>query len=151
MSEIRIIKKYPNRRLYDTEDSKYITLDDVRRLVLAGVDFCVKDVKTDEDLTRNILLQIISEQEHVGEPFFSTDLLTQIIRSYGDSLQTFAGNYLQKSMQLFVEQQKQFQEAMSSNPLTAMSLIAEQNMKLWQEMQENFFKAASVKTNNDSK
>ena len=151
MSETRIIKKYPNRRLYDTEDSKYITLEDVKRLVLAGVDFCVKDVKTDEDLTRNILLQIISEQEHAGEPFFSTDLLTQIIRSYGDSLQTFAGSYLQKSMQIFVEQQKQFQEAMSSNPLTAMSHIAEQNMKLWQEMQENFFKAAGIKSDNNSK
>ena len=151
MSETRIIKKYPNRRLYDTEDSKYITLEDVKRLVLAGVDFCVKDVKTDEDLTRNILLQIISEQEHGGEPFFTTDLLTQIIRSYGDSLQTLAGSYLQKSMQLFVEQQKQFQETMSSNPITAMSHMAEQNMKLWQEMQETFFKAAGIKTNDGSK
>jgi len=151
MSETRIIKKYPNRRLYDTEDSKYITLEDVKRLVLAGVDFCVKDVKTDEDLTRNILLQIISEQEHGGEPFFTTDLLTQIIRSYGDSLQTLAGSYLQKSMQLFVEQQKQFQEAISSNPLTAMSHMAEQNMKLWQDMQANFFKAAGIKTNDDTK
>ena len=150
MSETRIIKKYPNRRLYDTEDSKYITLEDVKRLVLAGVDFCVKDVKTDEDLTRNILLQIISEQEHGGEPFFTTDLLTQIIRSYGDSLQTLAGNYLQKSMQLFVEQQKQFQDAMSSNPITAMSHMAEQNMKLWQEMQESFFKAAGIKGDNES-
>lgn len=149
MSETRIIKKYPNRRLYDTEDSKYITLEDVKRLVLAGVDFCVKDVKSDEDLTRNILLQIISEQEHVGEPFFSTDLLTQIIRSYGDSVQTLAGDYLQKSMHLFVEQQKQFQEAMTSNPLTAMSHMAEQNMKLWQDMQANFFKAAGIKTNDD--
>jgi polyhydroxyalkanoate synthesis repressor PhaR len=150
MSETRIIKKYPNRRLYDTEDSKYITLEDVKRLVLAGVDFCVKDVKTDEDLTRNILLQIISEQEHGGEPFFTTDLLTQIIRSYGDSLQTLAGSYLQKSMQLFVEQQKQFQEAMSSNPITAMSHMAEQNMKLWEEMQESFFKAAGIKTEKDT-
>ena len=151
MSETRIIKKYPNRRLYDTEDSKYITLEDVKRLVLAGVDFCVKDVKTDEDLTRNILLQIISEQEHAGEPFFSTDLLTQIIRSYGDSVQSLAGGYLQKSMQLFVEQQKQFQEAMTSNPLTAMSHVAEQNMKLWQDMQANFFKVAGIKTNDDPK
>jgi polyhydroxyalkanoate synthesis repressor PhaR len=151
MSDTRIIKKYPNRRLYDTEDSKYITLEDVKRLVLAGVDFCVKDVKTDEDLTRNILLQIISEQEHGGEPFFSTDLLTQIIRSYGDSLQTFAGSYLQKSMQLFVDQQKQFQETMSANPITAISHMAEQNMKLWQDMQENFFKAAGIKTEDETK
>lgn len=151
MSEIRIIKKYPNRRLYDTEESKYITLDDVKQLVLAGVDFLVKDVKTDEDLTRNILLQIISEQEHDGEPFFSTKLLTQIIRSYGDSLQSIAGDYIQRSMQLFVEQQKQIQEAMTANPITAMSEFANQNLKMWQEMQDNFFKASGLKTNNNSK
>ena len=70
MSNTRIIKKYPNRRLYDTEISKYITLDNVRQLVMDNVNFVVKDVKTDEDLTRGILLQIISEQEHDGEPFF---------------------------------------------------------------------------------
>lgn len=149
MSNTRIIKKYPNRRLYDTEDSKYITLEDVKKLVLAGIDFCVKDVKTDEDLTRNILLQIISEQEHDGEPFFSTELLTQIIRSYGDSLQSIAGEYIQKSMQLFVEQQKQLQDAMSSNPLTAMSELTERNLKIWQEMQDDFFKAAGLKSKND--
>ncbi len=144
MSDSRIIKKYPNRRLYDTEDSKYITLEDVKKLVLSGVEFCVKDVKTDEDLTRNILLQIISEQEHDGEPFFSTELLTQIIRSYGDSVQTIAGDYIQKSMQLFVEQQEQIQKAMNSNPLTAMSDMAEKNLQLWNEMQESFFKAAGL-------
>jgi len=151
MSEIRIIKKYPNRRLYDTEESKYITLDDVKQLVLAGVDFLVKDVKTDEDLTRNILLQIISEQEHDGEPFFSTELLTQIIRSYGDSLQSIAGDYIQKSMQLFVEQQKQIQETMTANPIKAMTEFTNHNIKMWQEMQDNFFKAAGLKTDDNSK
>lgn len=151
MSATRTIKKYPNRRLYDTEDSKYITLEDVKKLVLNGVDFIVKDVKTEEDLTRNILLQIISEQEHDGEPFFSTELLTQIIRSYGDSLQSMAGDYIEKSMQLFVEQQKQFQEALSSNPLTAMSELTDKNLKMWQEMQDNLFKAAGIKTDIKSK
>jgi polyhydroxyalkanoate synthesis repressor PhaR len=151
MSATRIIKKYPNRRLYDTEDSKYITLDDVRKLVLNGVDFVVKDVKSEEDLTRNILLQIISEQEHGGEPFFSTELLTQIIRSYGDSLQSIAGNYIERSMQLFVEQQKQFQDAISSNPLTAMSELTDKNLKMWQEMQDNFFKAAGLKSDDKNK
>ena len=151
MSATRIIKKYPNRRLYDTEDSKYITLEDVKKLVLNGVDFVVKDVKTEEDLTRNILLQIISEQEHDGEPFFSTELLTQIIRSYGDSLQSMAGDYIEKSMQLFVEQQQQFQKALSSNPLTAMSELTDKNLKMWQEMQDNLFKAAGLKTDNKSK
>jgi polyhydroxyalkanoate synthesis repressor PhaR len=151
MKKTRIIKKYPNRRLYDTEDSKYITLEDVKKLVLAGVDFCVKDVKSDEDLTRNILLQIISEQEHGGEPFFSTELLTQIIQSYGNSLQSIAGDYIEKSMQLFVEQQKQIQQAMSSNPITAMSELAEKNLKLWQEMQNDFFKAAGLTDKTNSK
>ena len=88
MTDKRIIKKYPNRRLYDTEISKYITLEDVKKLVLSGVDFCVKDVKTDEDLTRNILLQIISEQEHDGDPMFSTQTLTQLIRFYGNAYQS---------------------------------------------------------------
>jgi len=150
MSETRIIKKYPNRRLYDTEQSKYITLDNVKQLVLSGVDFCVKDVKTDEDLTRNILLQIIAEQEHGGEPFFSTDLLTQIIRSYGDSVQSLAGDYIEKSMHIFRQQQKDFQEAMTANPLTAMSELAEKNFKLWKEMQEEFFKAASPRSDDKS-
>ena len=149
MSDVRIIKKYPNRRLYDTEDSKYITLEDVKQLVLNRVNFCVKDVKSDEDLTRTILLQIISEQEHDGEPFFSTDLLTQIIQSYGESLQTVAGDYIQKSMELFLEQQKQFQDSIGADPITAMSKMAEQNMKTWQDMQDSFFKAAGLK--NDSK
>jgi polyhydroxyalkanoate synthesis regulator protein len=96
-------------------------------------------------------LQIISEQEHDGEPFFSTELLIQIIRSYGDSLQSMAGDYIEKSMQLFVEQQKQFQEAISSNPLTAMSALTDKNLKMWQEMQDNLFKAAGLKSNNNSK
>ena len=131
--------------MYDTKDSKYITLEDVKKLVLSGIEFCVKDVKSDEDLTRNILLQIIAEQEqHDGEPFFSTELLTQIIQSYGDSVQSIAGEFIEKSMQLFVEQQKQMQQAMTSNPITAMSELAEKNLKLWQEMQRDFFKAAGL-------
>ena len=125
MKELRIIKKYPNRRLYDTKDSKYITLEDVKKLVLAGIEFCVKDVKSDEDLTRNILLQIIAEQEqHDGEPFFSTELLTQIIQSYGDSVQSIAGEFIEKSMQLFVEQRKQMQQAMCCCPRGSMATIA---------------------------
>jgi polyhydroxyalkanoate synthesis repressor PhaR len=146
MSETRIIKKYPNRRLYDTEDSKYITLEDIKELVMKGIDFSVKDVKTDEDLTRNILLQIIADQEHHGEPFFSTELLTQIIQSYGDSVQAVAGDFITRSMQLFVEQQKQFQDAISKDPISAMSDMAEKNMKIWQEMQENFFNASGIKS-----
>ena len=144
MSNTRIIKKYPNRRLYDTEISKYITLDNVRQLVMDDVNFVVKDVKTDEDLTRGILLQIISEQEHDGEPFFSTSALSQIIRFYDDSMQGLAGDFIQKSLELFVAQQKQLQDAVTINPLTAMNEIAENNLKMWQDMQEGFFKTAGL-------
>ncbi len=141
----RIIKKYPNRRLYDTEESKYITLEDIRRLVTESKDFIVKDVKTDEDLTRTILLQIIIEQEDDGQPIFSTQALSHIIRFYGDSVQSVAGDYIQESINLFVNQQKKLQEQISSavgtNPITAMAEMTEQNMDMWKKMQENFFKS----------
>ncbi len=140
----RIIKKYPNRRLYDTELSKYITLENVKQLVIDNVDFCVKDVKSDEDLTRGILLQIISEQEHDGEPFFSASALSQIIRFYDDSMQSVAGDFIQRSLELFVDQQKQLKDAVTSNPLTAMNEITEKNLRMWQDMQEGFFKAAGL-------
>ena len=146
MSNSRVIKKYPNRRLYDTEISKYITLDNVRQLVMDSVDFIVKDVKNDEDLTRGILLQIISEQEHDGEPFFSTSALSQIIRFYDDSMQGVAGDFIQKSLELFVDQQKQLQDAVTTDPLTAMNEIADNNLKMWHDMQEGFFKAAGLNT-----
>jgi len=150
MSDIRIIKKYPNRRLYDTERSKYITIDDVKKLVMDGIEFCVKDVKTDEDLTRSILLQIISEQEHDGEPLFSTPALTQLIRCYGQSYQNVVADYLQKSIEIFTTQQKDFQEKMqdtvSTTPFGSMTELTEKNLKLWQDVQNNFFKAAGMPT-----
>jgi len=102
MAATRIIKKYPNRRLYDTEISSYITIEDVRQLIVDGEDFEVRDAKTGDDLTRTVLLQIISEQEQDGEPILSTQLLSHIIRFYGDSMQGFMGNYLERSMQLFM-------------------------------------------------
>jgi len=88
----RIIKKYPNRRLYDTESSSYITLADVKKLVLEQVPFRVEDAKTKEDLTRSILLQIILEEESAGAPMFSCDMLTHIIRFYGNAMQGMMGN-----------------------------------------------------------
>ena len=144
MSKVRVIKKYSNRRLYDTEISKYITLDNVKQLVVDDIDFIVKDVKTDEDLTRGILLQIISEQEHSGEPFFSASALSQIIRFYDDSMQVVAGDFITRSLELFVNQQKKLQDAVTTNPLTAMNELAENNLKMWQDMQERFFKAAGL-------
>lgn len=106
----RIIKKYPNRRLYDTESSSYITLADVKKLVLEQVPFRVEDAKTKEDLTRSILLQIILEEESAGAPMFSCDMLTQIIRFYGNAMQGMMGSYLEKNIQTFTEIQKRLQE-----------------------------------------
>ena len=104
MSEPRTIKKYPNRRLYDTVESRYITLDDIRRLVLEGIDFVVVDKKTQGDITRSILLQVIAEQEHGGEPLMSRDFLSQVIRSYGAGVRTVMGSYLDQSLKLFAGQ-----------------------------------------------
>lgn len=105
----RIIKKYPNRRLYDTETSSYITLVDVKKLVIDGTEFRVEDAKTKEDLTRSILLQIILEEESAGAPMFSSDMLSQIIRFYGNAMQGMMGNYLEKNIQTFIEMQKRLQ------------------------------------------
>ena len=110
MADKRVIKKYPNRRLYDTEISSYITLEDVRQLICDGESFEVIDAKTGEDLTRTVLLQIIAEHEEKGQPIFSTELLTQIIRFYGHAMQGMMGAYLEKTMQAFVEIQNKMQE-----------------------------------------
>ena len=106
----RILKKYPNRRLYDTHSSGYITLADVKRMVLEGVDFEVRDAKTGDELTRSILLQIILEEETDGVPMFSTTMLAQIIRFYGNAMQGMMGAYLEKNLQTFVELQQRFAE-----------------------------------------
>ncbi len=111
MSETqRLIKKYPNRRLYDTATSKYVTLTDIKSLVMEEVQFRVVDVKTNEDLTRSILLQIILEEESCGSPMFSRDVLAQIIRYYGHALQGMMGAYLEKNIQTFIEMQQRFQD-----------------------------------------
>ena len=104
MSEPRTIKKYPNRRLYDTVESRYITLADIRRLVVERIDFVVIDKKTQSDITRSILLQVIAEQEHDGEPLMSRDFLAQVIRSYGGSARAQVGNYLEQSLRQFSSQ-----------------------------------------------
>src|SRR5688572_11129974 len=106
----RIIKKYPNRRLYDTETSSYITLADVKKLVLDHVDFRVEDAKSKEDLTRAILLQIILEEESAGAPMFSSDMLSQNIRFYGNAMQGMMGSYLEKNIHTFIEIQKRLQD-----------------------------------------
>ncbi len=106
----RILKKYPNRRLYDTRHSSYITLADVKRMVLAGEEFEVRDAKTGDDLTRSILLQIILEEESGGVPMFSTQMLAQIIRFYGHAMQGVMGSLLEKNLAAFAELQGRFIE-----------------------------------------
>src|SRR3970282_324483 len=94
---VRLIKKYPNRRLYDTKTSSYITLADVKQMVLKREEFQVVDAKTNDDLTRQILLQVILEEESGGAPMFSSDLLSNLIRSYGNAMQGMMGTYLEKN------------------------------------------------------
>ena len=107
---LRLIKKYPNRRLYDTKTSSYITLADVKQMVLKQEEFQVVDAKSSEDLTRQLLLQIILEEESGSVPMFSSDLLSQMIRSYGGAMQGFMGSYLEKNVGAFQQMQKALQE-----------------------------------------
>ncbi len=106
----RVIKKYPNRRLYDTDTSSYITLAEVKQLVLESQSFVVRDAKTGEDLTRSILLQIILEEEAGGAPMFTEAALANMIRFYGNAMQAFMGNYLEKNVQAFTDMQAKMAE-----------------------------------------
>jgi len=154
MSQPRIIKKYPNRRLYDTEVSSYITLEDVRQLVLDHQDIQVVDAKSGDDLTRSVLLQIISEHEERGEPIFTTALLTRIIRFYGDALQGFMGSYLERSLDVFLDQQQQFRKqldnVMGKTPWSLMNEMTERNLEMWRSMQENFLQAGKDRDNHET-
>jgi len=110
----RVIKKYPNRRLYDTDTSTYITLAEVRQLVMDSETFVVRDAKTNEDLTRSILLQIILEEEAGGAPMFSEAVLSSLIRFYGHAMQGFMGSYIEKNIQAFTEMQAKLTEQSKS-------------------------------------
>jgi polyhydroxyalkanoate synthesis repressor PhaR len=109
-TSVRLIKKYPNRRLYDTQTSTYITLADVKQLVVDQEEFQVIDAKSGEDLTRQILLQIILEEEAGGMPMFSAPMLAQVIRFYGNAMQGMMGSYLEKNIQAFIDIQSKLQE-----------------------------------------
>jgi polyhydroxyalkanoate synthesis repressor PhaR len=109
-AQSRLIKKYPNRRLYDTRTSTYITLADVKELVLASEDFQVVEAKTGEDLTRSILLQIILEEEAGGAPMFTSDLLSQMIRFYGNAMQGMMGKYLENNIKAFSDMQAKLKD-----------------------------------------
>jgi len=130
---VRILKKYPNRRLYDTEKSEYVTLDDVRKMILGNDPIKVLDSKTGKDLTRSVLLQIIAEQEAEGhEPLLTNRVLEQVVRFYGDSMQSVLSRYLEQSIMTFLEQQELYQRRMrdvlNASPLKLMQRLADQNI-----------------------
>lgn len=143
---VRILKKYPNRRLYDTELSRYVTLADVRELVMEGQDLRVIDTVSNEDITRSILLQIMLDEESSGDPLFSTKMLCQLIRFYGGTVQGVLTRYLEESLDLFVLQQQQMREAMGENPFAAMTRMAQHNTQLWTDMQRTLLRAAGLGT-----
>jgi polyhydroxyalkanoate synthesis repressor PhaR len=154
MASPRVIKKYPNRRLYDTRVSSYITLEEVRQLVLAAENFEVRDAKTNEDLTRAVLLQIIAEHEQHGQPIFSTALLSQIIRFYGDAMQGFVGGYLENSLKVFLEQQHKFRDQLNSllgqTPWSMLNEVTERNIELWRSLQAGGGTAAKPEPKGDT-
>jgi polyhydroxyalkanoate synthesis repressor PhaR len=132
---VRVIRKYSNRRLYDPDQSRHITLDEVRELIVAGEKVRIEDAKTGDDITRSILLQIIVEREEAGRPLLSAELLEQLIRFYGGAMQELFGSYLERSVSTFVDHQKDFQEQIlqmvQHNP---MAELARQNLDLWKEL-----------------
>ena len=140
----RVLKKYPNRRLYDTQTSSYITLADVKDMVLAAEDFEVRDAKTGEDLTRSILLQIILEEESGGVPMFSTPMLAQIIRFYGHSMQGMMGAMLEKNLQTFVELQSQFVGGQTPVLQNLMGGYLEQSRSMFEKLQEQMTQAGVI-------
>jgi polyhydroxyalkanoate synthesis repressor PhaR len=152
----RVLKKYPNRRLYDTQTSSYITLADVKRMVLDGEEFEVRDAKSGDDLTRSILLQIILEEETGGAPLFTTQMLAQVIRFYGNAMQGLMGTLLEKNLQAFVEMQNRLAEQSKGlydvNKMTpdmwtrfiSGQDVLDQSRKLLAQMQEQMQKQAET-------
>ncbi len=139
MAAPRIIKKYPNRRLYDSVESRYVTLQDIRRLVVSREEFVVVDKTTSEDVTRSVLLQIIADQEQHGAPLMSEDFLSQLIRSYGSSMHNLVSSYLEQGMKLLIAQQQQARETLRGTTGVDLGVITEfteRNLGQWRTMQE---------------
>jgi len=146
----RTIKKYANRRLYDTQASKHVTLEGIRDLVASGEDVVIIDDTNGEDITRTILLQVLAEQEQGGRPILSAEMLKHIIRFYGNPLQEFMGRYLERSVEMFLSQQKTLQEqiqrtlgmsALGGN----MQDLASRNLEAWAAWQKSFFEMMGPK------
>lgn len=148
MSSERLIKKYPNRRLYDTAESRYVTLSEVKDLVMRGIAFKVIDSQSEEDITRAILLQIIMDQESGGQPLFTADMLSRFIRFYGDATQSMFTAFLDEGMQFFAQQQREMRERMQGawamNPVEFWMKVGQQNIDYWKDLQAQFLRAAGA-------
>lgn len=147
MAEERIIKKYRNRRLYDTSISQYITLEVVKNLVLEGVVFKVIDARTRKDITHSTLLQIIADQEEKGEPILTTDVLRNLIRLYGKGKTSVVGHYLEQCLIFYMENQPALKDKLNDFftqvPLSAISELAEENFKFWRKVYGNFYRGVA--------
>ena len=147
-SGVRVLKKYPNRRLYDTQSSSYITLADVKQMVLDGEDFEVRDAKSGDDLTRSILLQIILEEESAGAPMFSTQSLAQIIRFYGHAMQGAMGAVLEQNLKAAAQMQAQLAQQALGNPVASMQGLMgnylEQSKSYFEKMQQQMGPAGTL-------
>jgi polyhydroxyalkanoate synthesis repressor PhaR len=145
MSQQRLIKKYANRRLYDASQSRHITLDDIRGLIVKGEKIRVVEDKTGHDITRHILLQVIAEQEQFGRPILSTAVLESIIRFYGNSMQGFLASFLEKSVETFLHQQENLQAQISKmvahSPLATITDLTRQNFETLAKMQDTMLSA----------
>ncbi len=152
-SDVRIIKKYPNRRLYDTEDSCYIKLLEIKDMIEQGIPIKVIDSNTEEEITRSILLQIILEQESNKEPLFSTENLINFIRYNGETSREGFMHFMDKNLNFFQEQQNTIQERLKEfadyNPMDFWTSRTKKNMDIWKQMQDNFLSSNSA-SNTDS-
>jgi len=144
VSEPRLIRKYANRRLYDSTDSRHVTLEDIRKLVAGGVHVKVIDDKSGEDLTRSVLLQIIADQEQFGQPVLSIQLLEGIIRFYGNPVQELLSRYLEQTLGSVLRQQQAVQAEMTKaleSPLAPLAELTRQNMEMWARLQSSMLSA----------
>jgi polyhydroxyalkanoate synthesis repressor PhaR len=144
MSNERLIKKYANRRLYDSTESRHVTLEDIRKLIVSGVKVKVVDDKSGEDLTRAVLLQVIAEQDQYGTPVLSTELLEAIIRFYGNPVQEMLTKYMEQSVGTLVRQQETMRAEMTkalAGPMAPLAEFARQNMDQWSKIQASMLSA----------
>jgi polyhydroxyalkanoate synthesis repressor PhaR len=145
MTHERLIKKYANRRLYDATQSRHITLDDIRALIVKGEKIKVVEDKTGHDITRHILLQVIAEQEQFGRPILGTPVLEAIIRFYGNAMQGFLAGFLEKSVETFLSQQEavqaQISKIVANTPLATVADLTRQNLETLAKVQEGMLSA----------